>query len=55
MFAVKTTKMPRLWRWKKWAVIVLDSSSQVRFDKPMLTKAKVKTTVHAIMHALWPT
>jgi hypothetical protein len=35
--------------------IIFDRNGQVRFDKPMLTKAMAKTTVHATMHNRWPT
>ena len=36
------------------AVIILDGNSQVCFDKTMLAKAKAKTTMHAVMHAVRP-
>ena len=34
--------------------IIFDRNSQIRFHKPMLTKATGKSTVHALVHALWP-
>jgi hypothetical protein len=37
------------------ARIIFDRNSPIRFHKPMLTKAVAKTTLHATMHAPWPT
>ena len=36
------------------ARIIFDRNSQIRFHKPMLTKAVAKTTVHAPVHARLP-
>lgn len=35
-------------------MLILDGTSQNCFYKSMLTKAAAKTTVYAVVYALWP-